>query len=113
MFIYGMDRKLNFGKFYGKTLKEVLSNSPSYVEKCILHAGSFCISREAMSEIHSDYPRIKFYKKILRINEEKLEIHKRDPYALHPGCDKFRKDDDDADTEADGTKDMPIDGNEL
>ena len=88
MFVYELNRRLNFGMYNGKTFREVLLKSSEYVEYCIKDLGSFCISINALKEIGKKYPSITFSEAACQINKEKLEIHKIDPFKLYSALDR-------------------------
>jgi len=53
---YEIDTELHFGKYEGKTLKDVVLADSSYVEWCILNLDHFVISDESIEDIKKLMP---------------------------------------------------------
>jgi hypothetical protein len=56
MIFYNLDTKFFFGKFEGKTVREVLEIQHSYIDWCAIHLDHFFISDEVIEEIRSITP---------------------------------------------------------
>lgn len=48
---YTLNTKLEFGKYSGNSLKEVVESDPNYIEWCILNLGHFRLSDSTVAEI--------------------------------------------------------------
>lgn len=51
MRFYTLDTEFTFGKYEGKTVKEILEIQPSYLDWCAINLDHFYISDEIISEI--------------------------------------------------------------
>jgi hypothetical protein len=56
MQFYNIDTKFAFGKYSGKTMREILEIQPSYIEWCVINLDHFCISESVIDEIKSIKP---------------------------------------------------------
>ena len=56
MKIYTLDTEFTFGKYEGKTVKEVLELQPNYIDWCAINLDHFYISDEAITEIKEIKP---------------------------------------------------------
>jgi len=56
MKFYNLDTKFTFGKFKGKTLKDILDLQPSYLDWCVINLDHFYISDEVLEEIKAIKP---------------------------------------------------------
>ena len=57
MKFYSLDTEFTFGKFNGKTLKEVLSLQQSYINWCSINLDYFYISEETIEALNKIKPR--------------------------------------------------------
>ena len=60
MKFYDLDSVLNFGKFEGKTIKEVAELQPSYLDWCAINLEHFYIVEYQMEELKSICPEFTF-----------------------------------------------------
>lgn len=51
---YTLDSEFNFGKYAGKTLKEVAEIEPNYINWCILNLDHFFIPNELIQELSKE-----------------------------------------------------------
>jgi hypothetical protein len=56
MKFYNLDTEFTFGKFEGKTVREILNIQPSYIDWCAINLDHFFISHEVIEEIKSIIP---------------------------------------------------------
>ena len=56
MKLYNLRSEFTFGKYEGKTLREVLDIDPSYIDWCSIHLDHFCICDEEIDTISSIIP---------------------------------------------------------
>jgi hypothetical protein len=56
MKFYTLDTEFTFGKYEGKTVKEVLELQPNYIDWCAINLDHFYISDEAITEIKEIKP---------------------------------------------------------
>jgi hypothetical protein len=60
-----------FGKYHGKTIKEVWTKDIGYIEWCILNIEGFYISANVLAELKSQYPHIPLSEKALSEHNRK------------------------------------------
>lgn len=56
MKFYNLDTEFKFGKFEGKTVKEILYLDPNYLEWCAVHLDQFCMTDEVIEQIRAIMP---------------------------------------------------------
>jgi len=56
MKFYNLDTEFTFGKFEGKTVKDILDIQPSYLDWCAINLDHFYISDEVVEEIKAIKP---------------------------------------------------------
>ncbi len=64
---------LNFGKFEGKTIKEIIELQPSYIDWCTINLNHFFITNNLIKEIREIIPNFALSAKAIEINDEKWE----------------------------------------
>ena len=57
---YHLDTEFNFGKFEGKSLRDVLSLQPSYIDWCIVNLDHFYLNDQTYNEIIGLMPDFAF-----------------------------------------------------
>ena len=63
---YNLDSIFTFGKFKGKTVKEVIELQPSYLDWCLKSIDSFSISENVITEIKANKPDFTFSSEALQ-----------------------------------------------
>lgn len=56
MKFYNLDTEFTFGKFEGKTVKDILNLDPNYLEWCAVHLDQFCMTDEVIEQIWAIMP---------------------------------------------------------
>lgn len=56
MKFYDLDTEFSFGKFEGKTLRQIIDLQPSYIDWCAINLEHFYISENVIEEIKSLNP---------------------------------------------------------
>lgn len=96
---YSLETTLTFGKYKGKTVKQIVSIEPSYINWCVINNAYFYIEPSVIAEIEMMKRPFKFRfeaKKILKEKSEKLEkIYKNNDSA--DDDDNHRGDEDNTD----------------
>jgi hypothetical protein len=75
MYTYNLDSVVDFGKYEGCKLKEILAKDPSYIEWCICNLDYFLITNEDVTSIIEAFPSFsltEFAKEIL--SEKQIEF---------------------------------------
>ncbi|MCK9291141.1 MAG: hypothetical protein WCR58_11395 [Bacteroidales bacterium] len=57
MKFYDIDSEFTFGKYEGKTIREVFEKDPNYIEFCFNNIDEFYVSPEVMKELRQINPR--------------------------------------------------------
>ncbi len=57
MKFYDIDSEFTFGKYEGKTIKEVFEKDPKYIDFCFNNIDEFYVSPDVMKELRSLDPR--------------------------------------------------------
>lgn len=57
MKFYDIDSEFTFGKYEGKTIKEVFESDPKYIDFCFNNIDEFYVSPDVMKELRSLDPR--------------------------------------------------------
>lgn len=81
MKIYNLETEFNFGKFEGKTLKEILCIQPSYIDWRIVNLDHFILSDQTLNEIRvlkPDFTLSSDAEDILSNKQNNLEIEQDD-----------------------------------
>lgn len=81
MKFYNLDTEFTFGKYEGKTVREVLELQPNYFDWCAINLDHFYISSEVIEEIKRAKPDFKLSDEgIKKLNEkyEKWESEQKD-----------------------------------
>jgi hypothetical protein len=56
MKFYNLDTEFTFGKFEGKTVKDILNLDPNYLEWCAVHLDQLCMTDEVIEQIRAIMP---------------------------------------------------------
>lgn len=56
MYSYHPEEELNFGKYKGRELEDVIAEDPSYIEWCVLNVHNFYLSPEVIEMIKENIP---------------------------------------------------------
>lgn len=75
---YNLESKFTFGKFEGKTLREVIEVEPSYIDWCSLNLDHFYISANTIEEVTKIVPNFTISEKGREKLAEKLETIQRE-----------------------------------
>ena len=70
-YIYDLDDQISFGKYSGKTIKEILDINPDYFCWCIENLGSFALSAEAMAVLSAAVEQVE--DSVTKLNNERLQ----------------------------------------
>lgn len=74
MKFYTLDTEFTFGKFQGKTVRQVIDNQPSYLDWCSLNLDHFYISNEVIEEIKGVIPDFKLSDEGVAKLNDKYEV---------------------------------------
>lgn len=100
MKFYTLDTEFTFGKFQGKTVRQVIDNQPSYLDWCSLNLDHFYISNEVIEEIKGVIPDFKLSDEGVAKLNDKYEVweneqendyddyhdyHERESYGQYAG----------------------------
>ena len=69
---YNLETEFSFGKFEGKTVKEVLDLQISYLEWCLLNLDHFYVSDEVIAEIKLLKPSFEISESTVKVRDSKL-----------------------------------------
>jgi hypothetical protein len=83
MKFYSLDTEFTFGKFKGKTVREVLDLHPFYLEWCLLKLDHFYISDEALESIKQIKQDFSFSEKANQKRQEKFETWQQEQENRH------------------------------
>lgn len=72
---------LKFGRFEGKTLSEIVTQQPDYIEWCIIHLDHFYISEETIDNLKEINPEFIVNDQMMEILEEKAKKVYRKSYC--------------------------------
>ena len=75
--IYDLETTLNFGKFEGKKLSEVIRIQPTYINWCILNLDHFLVDDEDLEEFKKINSKFFFSDKALKKLEKKWDVWDR------------------------------------
>ena len=70
---YDLETTMNFGKYKGKTLREILTANPNYVNWCLINVDYFHISNSTLTEIEINEPCFKLNKEAIEFLQKFLE----------------------------------------
>ncbi len=87
---YDLNSTFTFGKFNGKTLKEVIEIQPGYIDWCAINLGHFHIDYEVMKQIRKFAPDFRISKEGQQILNEKITEWANDRDA--EDAEKLRQD---------------------
>lgn len=73
MKFYNLDSEFTFGKFEGKTVRQVIDIQSSYLDWCALNLDHFYMSDEVTEEVRSIIPDFKFSDEGIKKLNEKYE----------------------------------------
>lgn len=73
MDFYNLDTPLNFGKYRGRTLRDLAAENAMYIEWCILNVSFFLIDESTVDEIKKIYPIFLASEKSNEILHQKIE----------------------------------------
>lgn len=73
MKFYSLDTEFTFGKFKGRTLKEVIDIHPYYLEWCLLNLDHFFLSDETIESIKQIKPDFMLSETASRKRQEKYQ----------------------------------------
>ena len=101
---YNLETTMNFGKYKGKTLREILTANPNYVNWCLINVDYFHISNSTLTEIEINEPCFK-------LNKEALEMQKSKEITWSKTLERdYRNTDDDDVNWAEEAFDVMTDG---
>ena len=78
MKLYSLRSEFTFGKYEGKTLREVLDFDPSYIDWCSIHLDHFCICDEDIDYINSIFPGFPISEEGRKKLNQKYEIWEKE-----------------------------------
>lgn len=101
-YIYDLDDQINFGKYNGKTIKEILDVNPDYLCWCIKNLDSFAISAEAMAALRATLEWVAV--RVIELNDERLQDGETQKHRLQRETDEsdFYKNENEYDDYDDG-----------
>lgn len=71
MKFYDIDTEFTFGKYVGKTMKEILEIQPAYLDWCAINLDHFYISEDVIEEIKASYSGFKISEEgVCKLNEK-------------------------------------------
>lgn len=73
MKFYDLDTEFTFGKYEGKTVREILEIQPTYLDWCAINLEHFYISEEVIDEIQATYSDFKISEEGMNKLNEKYE----------------------------------------
>lgn len=73
MKFYNLDTEFTFGKYEGKTVREILEIQPAYLDWCAINLDHFYISEEVIEEIKVSYSDFKISEEGVNKLNEKYE----------------------------------------
>lgn len=73
MKFYDFDTEFTFGKYEGKTVREILEIQPTYLDWCAINLDHFYISGEVIEEIKATYSDFKISEEGMNKLTEKYE----------------------------------------
>ena len=73
MKFYDLNSVISFGKFEGKTIREVADAQPSYLEWCSINLDHFFINQDIVEELKENNPSFSFSKEAQDRLAEKYE----------------------------------------
>jgi hypothetical protein len=75
MKLYSLSSKLDFGDYKGKTLKEVFTEDPDYIEECILDNPTFCFNPSNIDALEDMHQEFAFSEEAVEKLEEKYDTY--------------------------------------
>lgn len=75
MKLYSLSSKLDFGDYKGKTLKEVFTKDPDYIEECILDNPTFCFNPSNIDALEDMHPEFAFSEEAVEKLDEKYDTY--------------------------------------
>ena len=75
--IYEQNSTLTFGKYKGKTIKEIFINEPTYIEWCIKNINGFVITEKTITTLIINSDNFIFKDETITKNNEKLLVYKK------------------------------------
>lgn len=89
MKFYDLDSVIAFGKFKGKTIREIIELQPNYLQWCLINLHHFYLPDHVIEEIKEVKPTFTLSKYAEKKRTEKFEDWKKDQSPLEcPMCDK-------------------------
>jgi hypothetical protein len=89
MKFYNLDTEFTFGKFKGKTVREVLDIQHSYIDWCAINLDHFFISDEVIKEIKSIVPNFSISEEAQnKLSEKWLNLFEVLELYLHYGKER-------------------------
>lgn len=73
MKFYNLDTEFTFGKYEGKTVRDILEIQPTYLDWCAINLDHFYISEEVIEEIKVSYSDFKISEEGVNKLNEKYE----------------------------------------
>src|SRR5690554_957889 len=68
---YDLDTEFTFGKYEGKTVREIIEIQPAYIDWCAINLDHFYISTEVIEEIKASYSNFKISEEgVNKLNEK-------------------------------------------
>ena len=94
MKFYDIDSEFTFGKYEGKTIKEVFEKDPKYIDFCFNNIDEFYVSPDVLKELRSLDPRSEGAKTSDEFDDDMLESYLDEAEMLEDIDDSFLEDDD-------------------
>lgn len=93
MKFYNLDTEFTFGKFEGKTVREVLDIKPSYIDWCAINLDHFFISDDVIEEIKAIIPNFSISEEGQNKLNEKYETWEteQESYAEYDDYDDYHR----------------------
>lgn len=82
LILYNSKSVLNFGKHKGKTILEVLTIEPAYINWCLKEIYSFVLSETALEEFKKLNTGFDFSEEIIKSNNEQIEEYHHQQYEI-------------------------------
>lgn len=102
MKFYSLDTEFTFGKYEGKTVREILEIQPAYLDWCAINLEHFYISEEVIAEIQATYSDFKISEEGMNKLNEKYEQWEGEQEDFDDDYDDYENYHDDYDYSDDG-----------
>lgn len=86
---YDLDTLFTFGKYEGKTLKEIIEQEPDYLDWCVINLDHFYLSDDMVEEITKINKNFKLSDIALEKLKEKYQNFESDHYERDNGWQSY------------------------